>query len=639
MRCPTCSSPLPDGAMFCGQCGRAITSADVAAFRSAEGEFADTEVPAWRLQEPPAAAVPAGTPWWVSGRDDAEPSDDRAVEPDAPAAPSSVAVENALPDPAEPDDEARPVGLGAAAEPPVPDAVPGSDHVPPVPSAPAALRPPGFDTAQPPRPTSAPLWTASLSPVTSERLEPASESSGEAAPIESDEAAVTAASPQNVSAEGADKSSVPSGVSPTPDDGEAPVDPRRQTVDPLAPPADAPFAGDTNVIAPLVPPTPQGSSASLRCTFCGAHLAEDDIFCGECGAVVQSVAQSFTGPIVPILTGVVPAADALSSPGETPTPREEQSPEATSADEKQADVADAEAAQTTTPPKKKRRFGRRAADESPELWSAPSARATGAPAPAAAPSAPVSKLAPSESAPPEGLAPAAVDRPETGRSRDEQQSRPDGSEPAPIHSSAHDGAVAAGPLSDEVTTQQPIRASQVPRAVPSDQAAAPVDAPLAPTPVAAPAQTAEPVLAPLPPAPESPRRVTPWATVGAPEDDVEKTRIVSRAPLGESFVLQFSTGESFTVQGTGLVGRAPTPQPGEAIDLLVRIVDPGKSVSKTHLEFGQESGSLWVSDRWSGNGSVVREPSGPARRCEPGKRIRVARGSRIDIGEQFFIVS
>lgn len=125
---------------------------------------------------------------------------------------------------------------------------------------------------------------------------------------------------------------------------------------------------------------------------------------------------------------------------------------------------------------------------------------------------------------------------------------------------------------------------------------------------------------------------------GADDDDVEKTRIVAQRAVGEPFVLQFSTGESFTVQGRGLIGRAPNPQPGESIDLLVRIFDPGRSVSKTHLEFGQEDGILWILDRWSGNGTVVTDPSRGTRQAEPGKRLQVVRGSRVEIGEQFFLV-
>lgn len=123
------------------------------------------------------------------------------------------------------------------------------------------------------------------------------------------------------------------------------------------------------------------------------------------------------------------------------------------------------------------------------------------------------------------------------------------------------------------------------------------------------------------------------------EEDVDETRLVRRKAHGERFVLQFSTGDSFTVYGTGLLGRRPLVEPGEFVDHLVTIVDPEKSVSKTHLEFGQENGAFWVSDRYSANGSVVREPDAESKRCDPGKRYRIVRGTRVDIGEQFFIVS
>ena len=110
-------------------------------------------------------------------------------------------------------------------------------------------------------------------------------------------------------------------------------------------------------------------------------------------------------------------------------------------------------------------------------------------------------------------------------------------------------------------------------------------------------------------------------------------------PEGERFVLQFSTGESIIVTGAGLVGRNPAAQPGEFVDQLVAIFDAGKSVSKTHLEFGQEAGRFWVSDRYSTNGSIVRQPDAEPRRCEPGRRYFVARGTRVDVGDQFFVVS
>ncbi len=112
----------------------------------------------------------------------------------------------------------------------------------------------------------------------------------------------------------------------------------------------------------------------------------------------------------------------------------------------------------------------------------------------------------------------------------------------------------------------------------------------------------------------------------------------SRSP-GQNYVLQFSTGEIVAVTGSGLIGRNPSPQPTEYFDHLVTIVDPARSVSKTHLEFGQERGALWISDRFSANGTVVVVPGDAPRRCDPGKRINVARGSRVDIAEQYFIVS
>lgn len=140
------------------------------------------------------------------------------------------------------------------------------------------------------------------------------------------------------------------------------------------------------------------------------------------------------------------------------------------------------------------------------------------------------------------------------------------------------------------------------------------------------------------PGPELPRAAAP-VDQGALSDDVESTRIVSPPLNGERFVLQFSTGESFTVFGSGLVGRSPRAEPSEYFDHMVRIIDASRSVSKTHLEFGQEAGSFWVKDRYSGNGTIVREPDSEPVRCHPERRYLLVRGSRVDVGEQFFIVS
>ena len=111
------------------------------------------------------------------------------------------------------------------------------------------------------------------------------------------------------------------------------------------------------------------------------------------------------------------------------------------------------------------------------------------------------------------------------------------------------------------------------------------------------------------------------------------------APAASLFVLQFSTGETISAQGTGLIGRRPLPQPTEHVDILVQINDLGRSVSKSHLEFGQHDGEFWVSDRFSGNGTIIRRPDAVMVRCEPGRRYLVPRGSRVEIADQFFILN
>lgn len=112
----------------------------------------------------------------------------------------------------------------------------------------------------------------------------------------------------------------------------------------------------------------------------------------------------------------------------------------------------------------------------------------------------------------------------------------------------------------------------------------------------------------------------------------------THAPV-PSFTLEFSTGERVGITGSGLLGRRPVPQPGESFDQLVTISEPERSVSKTHLEFGQESGELWICDRYSANGTLIISADGSARLCEPGRRYRLVRGSRVAIAGEFFTVA
>lgn len=102
-----------------------------------------------------------------------------------------------------------------------------------------------------------------------------------------------------------------------------------------------------------------------------------------------------------------------------------------------------------------------------------------------------------------------------------------------------------------------------------------------------------------------------------------------------AYLLRFSTGETAAISGSGLIGRNPVAQPGEDIPTLIPISDEERSVSKTHLEFGVSEGRMWVSDRFSANGSMRIEPGGGQRRLEPGRRYLIESGTRIAIGRQW----
>ena len=116
---------------------------------------------------------------------------------------------------------------------------------------------------------------------------------------------------------------------------------------------------------------------------------------------------------------------------------------------------------------------------------------------------------------------------------------------------------------------------------------------------------------------------------------VEPPRFATEAELASvsSFTVTLATGESVDITQSALLGRMPQPAEGEEFEHLIVVTDPGRSVSKTHLEFGVEGDELWISDRNSGNGSIIREPGVVPRRAQPGTRYTVVRGTRVDIGD------
>lgn len=127
----------------------------------------------------------------------------------------------------------------------------------------------------------------------------------------------------------------------------------------------------------------------------------------------------------------------------------------------------------------------------------------------------------------------------------------------------------------------------------------------------------------------------------APARIVETPRFATENELTSmtSFTITLGTGESVEITRSGLLGRMPTPADGEEFEHLIVVSDPGRSVSKTHLEFGVEANELWIADRNSGNGTIVREPGVVPRRAQPGTHYTVARGTRVDFGDLHLTIS
>ncbi|MBI9114365.1 RDD family protein [Sanguibacter suaedae] len=152
--------------------------------------------------------------------------------------------------------------------------------------------------------------------------------------------------------------------------------------------------------------------------------------------------------------------------------------------------------------------------------------------------------------------------------------------------------------------------------------------PWGPMPVAGPAtfpqvQDVAPRPGPARPVPAAPAPVA----ARPPEDAASRPR---------RYVLAFDNGQTFTVSGTGLVGRRPESAAGEHHDAHLAIDDAARSVSKTHLEFGVDGTGFWVSDRGSTNGTTVLTSSGDPLDVLVGMRVHVPADGSVRVGERQF---
>ncbi len=125
------------------------------------------------------------------------------------------------------------------------------------------------------------------------------------------------------------------------------------------------------------------------------------------------------------------------------------------------------------------------------------------------------------------------------------------------------------------------------------------------------------------------------------DDETEMTRLRTDPPreraaaahIPPSALMRISDGTELTITDTVLIGRNPAPAADESIGQLVRVQDPGRSVSKTHVLVGVDADGVWVVDRASTNGTVVTLTDGQQIICAEHQVVRLPEGASVTFGD------
>lgn len=104
-----------------------------------------------------------------------------------------------------------------------------------------------------------------------------------------------------------------------------------------------------------------------------------------------------------------------------------------------------------------------------------------------------------------------------------------------------------------------------------------------------------------------------------------------------AYLIRFSTGQEAEVVSALVFGRNPRADLAAAGAVLFPLVDPTRSVSKTHGEFSVADGLLSYRDLGSLNGSA-RLLGGARERLEPQTWVVLGRGDEVAIGDHRFSV-
>ncbi len=119
----------------------------------------------------------------------------------------------------------------------------------------------------------------------------------------------------------------------------------------------------------------------------------------------------------------------------------------------------------------------------------------------------------------------------------------------------------------------------------------------------------------------------------------DQTSVAGRSPYLQEWSILLDDGRRIALDGLILLGRNPQPDAGEEDAQLIKIADETRTVSKSHLAIGLDSGGVYVVDRGSTNGSTVSTTNGMSTRCKAGEMVRVGEGAIVSIGDHWLEIT
>jgi pSer/pThr/pTyr-binding forkhead associated (FHA) protein len=103
------------------------------------------------------------------------------------------------------------------------------------------------------------------------------------------------------------------------------------------------------------------------------------------------------------------------------------------------------------------------------------------------------------------------------------------------------------------------------------------------------------------------------------------------APAPVVPTIRFVDGSEIELIGPVVIGRDPSAVAEHPSASMHSVSDP--TVSKTHVVVGRTGDDVWVLDHHSSNGVFVGTSSTPGDRIPAGRRVALAAGSIVSIGD------